>query len=189
MPWSEDQQTQYSDRLQELVTEYSDAYTTWTNTIQDSARDPSLAPEADKAAAQVNSVLQNLRLFVKDLQATSSAALAQDDFLQKIRGLATQIAEEKTELAKLRSESITRDEQSQSLNPRAKPSPYINILGLHRTFRDSTRFAILMTSILFGVLACVCLAYLVVSLVSVSTAVNPGSTQPVAVGGSRVRHK
>ena len=186
MPWNADQQTKYSEARDNLIAEYSAAFTTWTNTIQDSARDPSLQQNTDRAAAQVGSVLQKMRVYMKDLQATSSASIEQDDMLQKINDLATQIAEEKTTLAKLRGESRTRDEQAHSLNPKATPSPYTNLLGLHRIFRDSTRFTIMMLSIVFGALTLGIGAYLIYTMVP-GIPVVAGPTG--LTGGSRRTHK
>lgn len=180
MPWNADQQKQYSDALNALIAEYSAAFTTWTNTIQDSARDPSLQQNTDKAAAQVGSVLQKMRAYMKDLQATSSASIAQDDMLQNINTLAMQIAEEKTTLAKLRGESRTRDEQAHSLNPKATPSPYTNLLALNRTFRDSTRFTILIMSIVFGVLTLGIGAYLIYTMLP---GMRPSPTGPMGPMG------
>ena len=200
MPWSTEQQTQYSKTLGSLVSEYSEAYTIWTNTIKDSARDPSLQPEANKAAAQVSSILQKMRIFVRDLQRASSDAISQGDVLQKINDLATQIAEEKIELAKLLAVSGTRDEQSHSLNPRSTPSPYTNILGLNRVFRDSTRFTIMILSVLFGAFSLGLIIYLMYKIAYSSPGFSgisgsSGSSgiqnpnQGVAVGGSRRTHK
>ena len=188
MTWSAEQQTQYSEALEALISEYSEAFTTWTNSIQDSARDPSLQSYADRAAAQVASVLQKLRVFSKDHQKISSAAIEQGGVLQKLNDLAAQIAEEKTLLAKLRSESGTRHEQT---SPKATPSPYINILGLHRTFRESTRFTIMIVSILFGVLGLV-LAIYMVYMIYMNRVASPGTTVLPAqqlFGGSRRTHK
>jgi hypothetical protein len=178
MTWTEDQQTQYSTTLDGLVSEYSAAYRIWTNTIQDSARDPTLQVNTDRAAAQVSSILQRMRLFVKDLQTMSSNALSKDTTFQSLNDLAVRIAEEKTELAKLRSESGTRTEQTHILtNP--KDSPYTNILGLHRVLRDSTRFTLLLLSIVFGALA------LGIAIYMIYSAVSPGFFSSVLSASSR----
>ena len=189
MPWSVEQQTKYSNDLDALVSEYANAYRTWTNTIKDSARDPSLQPEANRAAAQVSSILQKMRQYVNELKNTSSEAVSQGDILQKINDLATHIAEEKIKLAKLRSESGTRDQQAHSLNPRSTPSPYTNILGLHRIFRDSTRFTIMILSILFGAFSLGLILYLIYTLVSPGLSSSQNQNQGIAIGGSRRSHK
>lgn len=188
MPWSIEQQTKYSNDLDKLVLEYANAYRTWTNTIKDSARDPSLQPEANRAAAQVSSILQKMRVYVNELKNTSSEAVSQEDILQKINDLATHIAEEKIKLAKLRSESGTRDQQAKSLNPRSTPSPYTNILGLNRIFRDSTRFTIMILSILFGAFSLGLILYLIYTIVSPGLS-SQNQNQGIAIGGSRRSHK
>jgi hypothetical protein len=48
---------------------------------------------------------------------------------------------------------MTRDEQAYSVNPKITNSPYVNILGLRRSFRDTTQTGLIVASTLFGILA------------------------------------
>lgn len=93
--------------------------------------------------------------------------------------LAEQVAEQKQILQKLQGVAGTREDQVNSLNPKSAPSPYVNLLGLQRTFRPATRTAILWTGIFFGFLTLCVLAATIYMFV-----VRGIVPTPTMVGGS-----
>jgi len=146
MPWTPQNQADAEQRAAAFAAEYNDAQTAWLNAIRSGA-----SPVAAKG--RVEDVVNQWRKSVSELEQQSDAITSNQSTMDSLSQLATELAEEKAVLAKLRSEAVTRGNQATSVNPKIKGSPYTNILGLRRTFRDSTRFSILMASIVFGVLA------------------------------------
>ena len=104
--------------------------------------------------------------------------------IDTIGPMAEQVIEQKQILQELKVRAGTRDEQVSSLNPKTTPSPYVNLLGLQRTFRPGTRTAILWTGVAFGfltlcVLSAMIYMFVVRGIVATPTMVGGGS------GGSR----
>jgi hypothetical protein len=102
--------------------------------------------------------------------------------MDELGQLVTRLADDKVLFDQLSAEAGTRTNQSDTVNPKIQPSPYTNLLGLQRIFRQSTQTGILIASIIFGILALAVLGYLVY-IVQVTGAVVRSS--PI-VGGSRV---
>lgn len=101
--------------------------------------------------------------------------------------LAEQVVEQKQILQDLKVRAGTREEQVGSLNPKMTPSPYVNILGLQRTFRPETRTAILWTGVAFGFLTlCVLSAMIYMFVVR---GIVPTPTMVGGGGGSRVSRR
>ncbi len=86
--------------------------------------------------------------------------------MERLSASLQEVAELRDTLADLQAQAVTRTEQADSVNPKVTPSPYVNILGLQRTFRDSTRQGLLLASIVIGALALIALGFLVVAFVS-----------------------
>ena len=126
----------------------------------------------------VEDTLRRWRQRVEGLRTQTDMLEANDVGLSNLESLVGKIMSEKDELERLRSKAATRAEQADSLNPKERPSPSVNILGLQRTFRDSTRWTILALSIFFGLLALVVLGLIVwqtvVAARSAATAAPPG---------------
>lgn len=184
MPWTVDNQEIAKKHLQDLSGEYWTAYAVWQQAVVDAVREPAQS-KVGAAVANVQNKIQAWRSFVRELQESSNEAVAHGDVLTDLNALAAEVAEQKETLKKLRSEAGTREEQSDSLNPKVKPSPYVNILGLSRTFRDNTRFGILMASIVFGVLCLgliVALAYISMQKLAAS---QPTVQSQIQVAGKR----
>ena len=153
MPWTPQNQTDAEARAASFATEYDDASTAWLNAIRSGA-----SPVAAKG--RVDDVITRWQASVSALENQSDVIMSDQGTMDSLGQLATQLAEEKAVLAKLRGEAVTRGDQADSVNPKTRASPYTNILGLRRTFRESTRFGILIASILFGILALGALGFL-----------------------------
>lgn len=139
-------------RILGFIAEFNEKYTAWVNNVQ--------AGTPGQSQAAVEDVLRRWRQYSEELRAQSETIMNNEGVMDALAMLVTQVAEEKTTLAKLQSEAITRTDQANTLNPKNVPSPYTNILGLQRTFRGSTRNGILIASIVFGVLALAVVSFL-----------------------------
>ena len=179
MPWTAEQQSAAKDKLAAFEAEYEKAVGDWSNNIQ--------AGTQGQYEAQVQDILRRWRQFTSDLQEQSSMATADQGVMDMLGAMVAEVEEQKQILERLRSEAGTRGDQADSLNPKVRPSPYTNILGLQRTFRTGTRTGILILSIVIGALALGALGYLVynaVSRPSAATALETAIRPPGLVGGS-----
>ena len=95
----------------------------------------------------------------------ASAMSGDESGLNALSQRAADLMEQRSVLAKLQSERVTRDGQADSVNPKTMPSPYTNILGLQRTFRPSVRQGIIIASIVFGVIALAVLGYIIYGMI------------------------
>jgi hypothetical protein len=180
-------------QLQQIETDVTGAWIAWDAAILNAARDPTEQPKVAPAEARVQEEMRKWRALINDLQQQAEER-GEGGALQEINHLMEQVADEKQLLAKLRAEAGTRSEQGDSLHPKVRPSPYTNILGLQRTFRDSTRNHILWVSVLFGILALSALGYLVYQvvvsggqLIKPSAILTPSTSFMVGGGGDRIR--
>ena len=142
-----------------FATEFGEKWMVWRSAIQ------SGAPTAATAQAAVEDVVRRWQQSLTQLQGQSELIMSNDTTMDELGQLAVQVAEEKNTLRKLRSEAGTRADQADSVSPKVRASPYTNLLGLDRVFRDSTRFGILIASIVFGVLALGTLGFLIYQVV------------------------
>lgn len=181
-------------QLQQMEEDLTAAWIAWDAAILNAARDATEQPKVAPAEARVQEEMRKWRALINDLQQQSEER-GGSGALHEINQLVEQVADEKQLLAKLRAEAGTRTEQGDSLNPKVRPSPYTNILGLQRTFRDSTRTYILWSAVFFGVLALSALGYLVYQVVVVSggqvikpsAILTPSTSFMVGGGGDRIR--
>ena len=157
MPWTEQNQKDAENEANGYFQEFMEKWEAWKNVVQ------SGAPNSGQAA--VEDVVRRWQQSLASLQNQSDAITSNDSVMDELGQLAAQVAEEKATLRKLRSEAGTRMDQADSVNPKIRSSPYTNLLFLDRVFRDSTRFWILIASIVFGVLALCALGYLVYQIV------------------------
>lgn len=144
MSWTATFQSDGEAKAAGFQREYAAALAAWRSSILS-------GQGAQNGAARTKDVVHRWQSFVNSLQANSSAMLSSENTMESLGLLASQISDEKALLAKLRNKATTRSDQADSVNPKIRGSPYTNILGLHRTFRESTRFGLLMASIAFGV--------------------------------------
>jgi len=161
MPWNRQDQDMAIQKATDFKTEFKEKYDAWKNAI--------LAGNAGTGQAATEDVLRRWRQQQEILQSKSDQIMSNENVMDSLGQLAIQVAEEKNTLEKLKSESVTRTDQADSVNPKVRGSPYTNILGLQRTFRSSTRLAIMIVSIVFGALAIGTLAYLVYALMTQET--------------------
>lgn len=167
MSWTAAQQAGLKKEWEDLSVEFFGAANAWWGAIADAAREPDLSPEVGRKEAQLDSVIARMRLYserVRDLVESQASGGLLDD----LAALSSEIADEKRTLEKLRSEAVTREEQGDSLNPKVTASPYVNILGLNRTFRQSTWTTLLVVSIVFAALALGLIGYLVFRIVTLA---------------------
>lgn len=158
MSWSAEQQLDAELQLAGFSTEFTEAYLAWENAA--------IGGNSDQGEAHMADVLRRWRAYTNTLQTQSDSIIENQGVMNRVGELLTELSEQKGLLKRLQSEAGTRSNQADSLNPKIRPSPYINILGLQRTFRDSTRIGILIASIVFGILAIGALGLLVYSVVA-----------------------
>jgi hypothetical protein len=153
MSWSPDDQAAEKKQFDTFMDEFGKTFGGWYNGIQ--------AGSPAQGQAATEEVLRQWRKHVEELRARSEQMLAAGEQMDTLQALAREVADERATLKDLRGEAGTRAGQAGSVNPKVKASPYVNILGLQRTFRQSTRDVLLGLSIAFGVLAIGTLGYLV----------------------------
>lgn len=180
MPWTEQNQRDAEHGAEGYSTEFNEKWTAWRNAIQ--AGVPTVASNQ----AAVEDVVRRWQQSLAALKSQSDAITSNENVMDELGQLAVQVAEEKTLLRKLRSEAGTRIDQADSVNPKVRSSPYTNLLGLNRVFRDSTRFGILMASIVFGILSLGSLGFLVYSVVTTQSLV-PAQYIQAGSGKDRTR--
>jgi hypothetical protein len=179
MGWTADQQNAAQVTATNFLTEYNTTYTAWQNAIQ--------AGNAAQNEAAVQDVLRRWRAFTQHLREQSDDAVANEAVMDVLGAIVAERAELQQTLVQLQSEAGTRGNQADSLNPRARQSPYTNILGLQRVFRESTRTAIFWASIIFAVLAIIVLTYLIYSTVVVGSRTGAVATGFSGGGGIKSR--
>jgi phage-related minor tail protein len=130
------------------------------------------------ATASLQKLLSDWKLAVENTIANN-----QND-MTSISQKAAILAEQKQILKELKSKQITRDEQASSVNPKITQSPYVNILGLRRNFRYSTRVGLIEASVAFGALALGALGYYISTLKQSTMNESPILAQ---TGGRRVK--
>lgn len=170
---------QQSDAFkQQFETEYE----AWRNGIQ--------AGQPAQYEASVSSILDKWWAFTNQL--SGQVESEQDGTSAVVADLVKELETQKQVLAELQSESITRGDQADSVNPKSKPSPYTNILGLQRTFRESTRSNIFVATLIFAALALVAVAALIFSVVTggavFKAPIATTTTIGTIMGGGRNRH-
>lgn len=175
MTWGSDDQATAERTANSFASDYADALAAWKIAVQTGGN-------AIAAKGRVTDVVDRWRTSVSSLEQQSDTIMSDQNAMDTLGQVATQVAEERATLTKLRSEAGTRSNQADSVNPKIRTSPYTNILGLQRAFRESTRFTILIMSIVFGILALVALGFLSFSMSG--PLVSAVSTAARAVAGA-----
>ena len=145
MSWSAEQQLDAEMQLAAFAAEFTGAYEAWESAA--------IGGNSDQGEAHMADVLRRWRAFTNTLQSQSDSIIENQGVMSRVGELLTELGDQKGVLKRLQSEAGTRANQADSLNPKIRQSPFTNILGLQRTFRDSTRVSILIASIVFGILA------------------------------------
>lgn len=143
MPWSAANQIERKAQ----AAYYKDNFDTKMAQIRDEIK----ASGAPVSIEPLGDLMRRWSVFVNTLQTDSDTIASNENAMESLSLLAAQNADYKAQLAQLRNQALTRSDQADSVNPKIRSSPYTNLLGLHRVFRDSTRFGLLMSSIVFGV--------------------------------------
>ena len=117
--------------------------------------------------------------------AVQSALRSSQADITKVSEKAATLAESQQKLNDLLAKQGTRDQQASSVNPKITQSPYVNILGLRRNFRQNTRVGLIIASVAFGVLALGALGYYITTSVSEKTVMNPSALLQGQTGGRR----
>jgi len=175
MSWTEQNQNDATQTYSTLVREYEEKMEAWKNSLL-------AGSTTNVGQAAVEDVVRRLRQYVAQLQERSDVIASNDSVMESLGQLATEVAEEKETLKRLRSEAVTRTDQAESVNPKVTSSPYTNVWGLRRVFRNSSWFNIMIASIIFAILALASLSALVYSII------ESGSLSPegfVHSGGQR----
>ena len=155
--WTESLHSQAEGQLDGFAAEFADAMTAW--------KSAAAAGNSDQGQARVDDVLRRWRDFTDRLQTGSLLATTDGSVMERLTTRLTEVGELRDTLANLQARVVTRTEQADSVNPKVTPSPYVNILGLQRTFRDSTRTGLLIASIVIGVVALAVLGFLIARFV------------------------
>jgi len=174
MPWTAEQQAAAEKQSADFLAEYNVKVEAWRNFIQGG---DSRAVAGQQA---VEDVVRRWQQHLTSLQAQSDHLMSNENLLDELGQLANQVAEEKVTLQRLKGQAGTRADQADSVNPKVRGSPYTNILGLNRTFRNSTRTGLITASIVFGTLSLGVLVFLVYSVVT-----KGSSESYTATGGNR----
>jgi hypothetical protein len=175
MPWTVEDQQRAEHKNLEFQKEFNTRLNGW--------KDAMAAGAQGQGQAALEDTLTRWRAHMQGLQASSESLMGNESIIDSVSVLATQVADEQAALAKLRSEAGTRAGQADTVNPKVKGIPATNILGLNRTFRSSTRLALLIASIVFGLLAVAALSYFVYASGVVPYVRN--GFQPSMSGGGR----
>lgn len=173
MPWTKEMHEKAQSQLNGFAQEFQGAIASWQNGVQ--------SGQPAQYETQVQNILRQWRQFTTHLRESSEAATANQGVMDLLGQLVAEVGEQQQVLARLRSEAGTRVDQADSLNPKVRPSPYTNILGLQRTFKESTRTAIFWIAIVFGALTLGAIGFMAAPLI---IAMLPKNDKEGGSGGS-----
>jgi hypothetical protein len=176
MPWTEANQAVAEERIAAFAVEFNEAFEAWKNGLQ--------TGQQGQWEAALQDVLRRWREYTETLRAQSDAAMANEGIMARLTATVDQLTEQRSVLAALQSEAGTRTEAAESVNPKVRASPYTNVLGLQRTFRQSTRQAIIIATVVFAVLALGALGFLVWRVYASGEVARPSYAM---TGGARGR--
>jgi hypothetical protein len=177
MPWTAQNQQQAETEAAAYQTGFATKMADWQNAIR------SGKPIHGTEYAALKEYIRQWQQSLEHLKSQSDAITSNDSVMDELGQLVTRLADDKVLFDQLSAEAGTRTDQADSVNPKIRASPYTNMLGLQRIFRQSTQTGILIASIIFGILALAILGY-IVYIVQVTGAVVRAS--PI-VGGSRIK--
>jgi|LauGreDrversion4_1035100.scaffolds.fasta_scaffold02520_4 hypothetical protein len=143
--------------LVKMNADYKIAYDAWISAVVAAGLDPKKAEAVGPAKTAVDLILSNWR---KEVRSLSDINTNDSNALDELSRLSSQVATERDNLRQLISKQGTRIQQVGSVNPKVTESPYVNIIGLRRNFRKSTKVGLIVASGVFGVLALGLLGYI-----------------------------
>ena len=164
--WDAHKQSKVQEDFERAVAGFEQAMGAWKAALRTGN-----TTQATIAEAAVEEVLREWRQNLIVLREQVAIASSSDhDGINQLSQRVQDLMEQKSMLSKLQSERITRDEQATSVNPKTVPSPYTNVLGLQRTFRNSVRQGIIIAAIVFGLVALGVLGYVIYAMVVIPAA-------------------
>ena len=177
--WTDDDEQEARSQLTELEADYDAAYAKWQGALASGSSDVSVAT----LKLYVQQSLEKWRAYVERLRGRSDAIVANESTMNRLFALVTEAKDQEDILASLRGEAVTRADQAYTVNPKTRQTPYSNILGLRRIFRESTRSVLFYVSIVFAVLAIATIGYVAYAVYSAGGVVTESAYR--AAGGSR----
>lgn len=177
MPWTAEDQTRAEAEAASNKGGYIQRLEAWENAVR----------SGKTFGTEHTALKEHIRLWhqnLEHLKSQSDAIMSNDSVMDDLGQLVTRLAEDKALFDKLTVEAGTRTNQADSVNPKIRPSPYTNILGLNRVFRPSAQFGILIASIVFGILALAILGYIVYVVQT-----NESPVLSSIRGGLRLEHR
>jgi hypothetical protein len=164
--WDAHKQSKAQEDFERAVAGFAAAIEAWRNALQTGN-----TTQATIAEAAVEEVLRNWRQEITILrERVQGAGTSEHDSIDQLSQRVQDLTEQRALLANLQSQQVTRDEQATSVNPKTVPSPYTNVLGLQRTFRNSVRQGIIIAAIVFGLVALGVLGYVIYAMVVIPAA-------------------
>jgi hypothetical protein len=182
MTWSDSDEQAARTQLAGLEADYDAAWAKWQGALASGSSDVSVAT----LKLYVQQSLEKWRAYVERLRGRSDAIVANEGTMNRLFALVGEAKDQEGVLDSLRGEAVTRADQAYTVNPKTRQTPYSNILGLRRIFRENTRSMIFYLSILFAVLAIATVGYLAYAVYSASGVVVESAYR--GVGGSRNIH-
>jgi len=175
MSWTQADQDAATAALVSHTEQVNAAYEAWINSLQ--------SGQQNQSQAALEEALRQWRVSIQQLRAQSDTLANNAGRIDMMEAIVKEISDQKTILKRLKSEAVTRGDQSQSVNPKITASPYTNLLGLQRTFRPATRTALLIVSIVFAVLTAAVGGWLVYSTLGAEGSSSSGGGSQL--GGGR----
>jgi hypothetical protein len=181
MSWTDADEQQTKAQLAQMASDYEAAYAKWQGALASGSSDVSVGTL--KLAVQQS--LDKWRTYVERLRGRSDAIVANEGVMNRLFVLSNEAKEQEDILDSLRDEAVTRADQAYTVNPKTRQTPYTNILGLRRIFRESTRSLIFYVSIVFAALAIATVGYLAFSIYSAGGVVVEQAYRGAGGGGGR----
>lgn len=177
--WTDEDEQEARSQLAGLEADYNAAYASWQGALASGSSTTSVAT----LKLNVQQSLEKWRAYVERLRGRSDAIVANEGTMNRLFALVTETKNQEDILASLRGEAITREDQAYTVNPKTRQTPYSNILGLRRIFRESTRSVLFYVSLVFAVLAIAVIGYIAYAIYSAGGVVAEAAYR--AAGGGK----
>lgn len=159
--WDTSSEALYTNEVSRIVGEFQTHATTLRN------RAPAVVlgiQDAQSAVAAAKSSIENgiaqLQTRSNELKSTLQAMLQENEqAATKIQMLESQVSSVKTEVSEAEKLAELRKEQVAELNSKQNGNYHSSWLGLWRPLRDESRFGLLLSSIVFGLISILLLGY------------------------------
>jgi hypothetical protein len=151
--WTPQLQMDAMNQLSGFVGEFVKAMESW--------KSAAAAGNSGQGQAQVDDVLRRWRDFTEKLQSGSIMLASGGNITERMAEKLKEVHDLRESLENLQKRLVTGEGQALSVDPKVTASPYVNILGLQRTFREPTRNALLAASIVIGFVALIVLGAII----------------------------